>query len=160
MFSTQTTNYKRNFIRRFPFSRSFVRVGWHFLVNASLNKVETFFSGRDISETVALKPFCKPFKISMCNAGCFSLLHSIYDSIWWHEILGSSKTKWFVSKIISLSCGSTVWNFCSSSSGITTDFSFSVVQPSAVARPNGQPRQAGVARGVRGHAPSPRNFEL
>ena len=32
----------------------------------------------------------------------------------------------------------------------------------AVARPNGQPRQAGVARGVRGHAlpPSPRNFEL
>ena len=32
---------------------------------------------------------------------------------------------------------------------------------SAVARPNGQPRQAGVARGVRGHAPHPpRNFEL
>ena len=32
---------------------------------------------------------------------------------------------------------------------------------SAVARPNGQPRQAGVARGVRGHAPPPpRNFEL
>ena len=26
---------------------------------------------------------------------------------------------------------------------------------SAVARPNGQPRQAGVARGVRGHAPPP-----
>ena len=26
---------------------------------------------------------------------------------------------------------------------------------SAVARPNGQPRQAGVASGVRGHAPSP-----
>ena len=32
---------------------------------------------------------------------------------------------------------------------------------SAVARPNGQLRQAGVARGVRGHAPPPpRNFEL
>ena len=31
---------------------------------------------------------------------------------------------------------------------------------SAVARPNSQPRQAGVARGVRGHAPPPRNFEL
>ena len=33
---------------------------------------------------------------------------------------------------------------------------------SAVARPNGQLRQAGVARGVRGHAPGPppRNFEL
>ena len=32
---------------------------------------------------------------------------------------------------------------------------------SAVARPNGQPRQAGVAREVRGHAPPPpRNFEL
>ena len=32
---------------------------------------------------------------------------------------------------------------------------------SAVARPSGQPRQAGVARGVRGHAPPPpRNFEL
>ena len=36
-----------------------------------------------------------------------------------------------------------------------------VVLVSAVARPNGQPRQAGVARGVRGHAPPPpRNFEL
>ena len=80
--STQTTNYKRNFIRRFPFSSSFVRVGWHFLVNTSLNKVEAFFSGRDTNETIALKPFCKPFKISMCNTGCFSLLHSIYDSIW------------------------------------------------------------------------------
>ena len=34
---------------------------------------------------------------------------------------------------------------------------------SAVARPNGQPRQAGVARGGRGHAPPPReilNFSL
>ena len=34
---------------------------------------------------------------------------------------------------------------------------------SAVARPNGQPRQAGVARGVRGNAPPPReilNFSL
>ena len=32
---------------------------------------------------------------------------------------------------------------------------------SAVARPNSQPRQAGVARGVQGHAPTPaRNFEL
>ena len=31
---------------------------------------------------------------------------------------------------------------------------------SAVARPNGQPRQGGVARGVREHAPPPRNFEL
>ena len=34
---------------------------------------------------------------------------------------------------------------------------------SAVARPNGQPRQEGVARGVRGHAPPPReilNFSL
>ena len=34
-------------------------------------------------------------------------------------------------------------------------------ESSAVARPNGQPRQAGVARGVRGHVPPPpRNFEL
>ena len=40
--STQTTNYKRNFIRRFPFLRSFLRVGWHFLVNASLNNVKSF----------------------------------------------------------------------------------------------------------------------
>ena len=34
---------------------------------------------------------------------------------------------------------------------------------SAVARPNGQPRQEGVARGVRGYAPPPReilNFSL
>ena len=34
---------------------------------------------------------------------------------------------------------------------------------SAVARPNGQPRQAGVARGVRGHTPPAReilNFSL
>ena len=32
---------------------------------------------------------------------------------------------------------------------------------SALARTNGQPRKAGVARGVRGHAPPPpRNFEL
>ena len=30
-----------------------------------------------------------------------------------------------------------------------------VISVSAVARPNGQPRQAGVARGVRGHAPPP-----
>ena len=29
------------------------------------------------------------------------------------------------------------------------------IQDSAVARPNGQPRQAGVARGVRGHDPPP-----
>ena len=29
---------------------------------------------------------------------------------------------------------------------------------SAVARPNGQPRQAGVARGVRGYAPPPEKF--
>ena len=39
----------------------------------------------------------------------------------------------------------------------------SVIQNSAVARPNGQLRQAGVARGVRGHAPPPReilNFSL
>ena len=36
-----------------------------------------------------------------------------------------------------------------------------IKQASAVARPNGQLRQAGVARGVRGHAPPPpRNFEL
>ena len=54
--STQTTNYKRNFIRRFPFPRSFLRVGGHFLVNASLNNVKTLFSGRiDISETIAVK---------------------------------------------------------------------------------------------------------
>ena len=31
---------------------------------------------------------------------------------------------------------------------------------SAVARPNGQPRQAGVARGVRGHAPPPPPREI
>ena len=29
------------------------------------------------------------------------------------------------------------------------------IAPTAVARPNGQPRQAGVARGVRGHDPPP-----
>ena len=39
-------------------------------------------------------------------------------------------------------------------------FSEYISTSSAVARPNGQPRQAGVARGVRGHAPPPRNFEL
>ena len=31
-------------------------------------------------------------------------------------------------------------------------------ESSAVARPNGQPRQAGVAREVRGHAPPPEKF--
>ena len=37
------------------------------------------------------------------------------------------------------------------------------ITTSAVARPNGQPRQAGVPGGVRGHAPPPReilNFSL
>ena len=33
-------------------------------------------------------------------------------------------------------------------------------ESSAVARPNGQPRQAGVARGVRGHAPPPPPREI
>ena len=40
---------------------------------------------------------------------------------------------------------------------------YSFMVASAVARPNGQPRQAGVARGVRGHAPPLReilNFSL
>ena len=46
---------------------------------------------------------------------------------------------------------------------VCTKFLYADVRAySAVARPNGQPRQAGVARGVRGHAP-PReilNFSL
>ena len=80
--STQTTNYKRNLIRRFPFPRRFLRVGWHFLVNASLNNVKTLFSGRiDISETKQWS-FCKPLIIFMRNAGCSTFLHSIYDYIW------------------------------------------------------------------------------
>ena len=54
------------------------------------------------------------------------------------------------------------WDFnCSSSANVTTQgegkvfvlFAFSL--SSTVARPNGQPRQAGVARGGRGHAPPP-----
>ena len=39
---------------------------------------------------------------------------------------------------------------------VCTKFLYADVRAySAVARPNGQPRQAGVARGVRGHVPPP-----
>ena len=44
-----------------------------------------------------------------------------------------------------------------------SNYVLELLENSAVARPNGQPRQAEVARGVRGHAPPPhppRNFEL
>ena len=42
---------------------------------------------------------------------------------------------------------------------LALSLSRSQLQPtSAVARPNGQPRRAGVARGVRGHAPPPEKF--
>ena len=54
-------------------------VGWHFRVNAFLNKVETFYGGRDISETVAVNSLFESFKIFMSNAGFSTLVHSIYD---------------------------------------------------------------------------------
>ena len=69
-------------------------VGWHFRVNAFLNKVETFYSGRDINETVAVNGLFESFKIFICNAGFSTLVHSIYDPGGYFRNFGVGMCHW------------------------------------------------------------------
>ena len=75
--STQTTNCKTNFIRRFPFSRSFVRVGWKFLVNASLNRSRDVFQWQGYKWDCCSEVFVNHLRYS-CAMQAVPLCYTLY----------------------------------------------------------------------------------